>query len=165
MKSQKWLFLASWVLLLVLFAGIGFTSLTSLGVAYFGTQDVLATVEVDGKTKTIGLEQINDIGGDSAVKAFKGRRATAATWAFGYALLAIFLVLFPYRRGEKWAWFALLVSLLLSQLFSIGRVFILGTVSGSGTSLTILAVALLGLLAGAPHIFAKKSLEDFEEVK
>ena len=165
MKSQKWLFLASWVLLLVLFAGIGFTSLTSLSFAYFGTEDVLATVELDGKTKTIGLEQIKEIGGESAVKAFKGRRATAASWAFGYALLALFVVFFPYRRGEKWAWIALLVSILLSQIFSVGRVFTLGTVLGSGTALTVLAVALLGLLAGAPRIFAKKSIEDLEEVR
>lgn len=163
MKGQKWLFLASWVLLLVLAVGIGFTSLSSLGVAYFGAGDVLVTI--DNNTKIIGLEQLREIGGDDAVKAFKGRRATAATWALGYALLAIFVIFFPYRRGEKWAWVALLISILFSQLFSAGRLFTIGTVLGSGTALIVLAVALLGLLAGAPHIFAKRPIEDFEAVK
>ena len=166
MKGQKWLFLASWVLLLLLFASVAaYSSLVSLGRAYFGNQDIWATVEMDGRAKAIGLEQIQEIGGDQAVKAFRGRRATAGASAFGYALLAIFVVLFPYRRGERWAWFALLVSVVLSQLFSLGRVFILGSVLGAGAALTVLAVTLLGLLAGAPHIFAKRTLEDFEEVK
>jgi hypothetical protein len=166
MKGQKWLFLASWVLLLVLCAVIGFySSLVSLGRAYFGNQDLLTTVEMDGRTKAIGLEQIREIGGEEAVKAFKGRRVTAAVWAIGYALLAIFVVLFPYRRGEKWAWFALLISIGLPQLASIGRVFILGSFLGAQPSLTVLAVTLLALLAGAPHIFAKPTIEDYEEVK
>ncbi|MEW6128190.1 MAG: hypothetical protein AB1757_14205 [Acidobacteriota bacterium] len=165
MKGQKWLFLASWVLLLMLFASVGFLSLNSLRVAYSGQNDLLATVTIDGKEKAIGLEQIREIGGDAAVKAFKARRATAATFAFGYALLALFVVLFPYRRGEKWAWVALLLATLLSQLFSLARVFTLGTVQGSSASLIVLAIALLGLLAGAPHLFAKKPIENFEEVK
>ncbi len=147
MKGARLLFLASWIILLVVVAAVALLSLQSLRIAYTGNQDSLVT----GFT----LDQIREYGGEAAVKAFKGRRATAATWALGYALLALLVVLGPYRRGERWAWWALLISLGVSQLLSILRVPMLGTTLGAGAPGILLAFALLGLLAGAPNLFRR----------
>ena len=148
MKGTRLLFFASWIILLVVAAAIALLSLQSLRIAYTGNQDNLIT----GFT----LDQIREYGGEAAVKAFKGRRATAATWALAYAMLALPVILWPYRRGERWAWWALLVSLGVSQLLSILRVPMLGTTLGSGAPGILLAFTLLGLLAGAPHFFSRR---------
>ena len=145
MKGSRFLFFASWIILLVVLAAVALLSLQSLRIAYTGNQDNLIT----GFT----LDQIRELGGEDAVKAFKGRRATAATWALGYALLALTVVLGPYRRGERWAWWALLISLGVSQLLSILRVPMLGLLAGAPGIL--LAFTLLGLLAGAPQFFRR----------
>jgi hypothetical protein len=158
MKGAKILFLASWIIMLVLSIAICLISLTSLRIAYFSP-------EQDSLTPTMSLKQLEAIGGQPAVdaaKAIQGRRATAATWAFGYGLLAVLVTLFPYRRGEKWAWWALLLSLGLSQLLAAARVVTIGSSLGSGAAVTILAALLLALLAGVPHIFAKR---DPDEIK
>jgi hypothetical protein len=155
MKVAKVLFLASWVILLGLSAFIGLASLGSLRNAYFSEQDSL--------TPSLTLEQVKGIGGDEAVnaiKALRGRRATAATWALASALLAFFVALFPYRRGEKWAWWALLLSLGLSQILSALRYVMIGTTLGAGTAVTIVAILLLALLAGVPRIFRQPEVDE-----
>ena len=91
------------------------------------------------------------------MKAFKGRRATAATWALAYSLLAIAVIWIPYRRGEKWAWWALLVALGVSQLLSIVRAIMLVTTAGFGAAAIILSFTLIGLMAGAPRMFGRRS--------
>jgi len=153
MKSSRMLFIASWVILLLLHGATTLLSLQSLRLAYTSARDTLVT----GYT----TDQIREHGGEDAVKALKGRRATAATWALGYALLGLAVVIIPYRRGERWAWWALLISIGLSQLLSLARAIMLGTTLGNGAPGTILALALIGLLAGAPRMFANRS--DVEE--
>jgi hypothetical protein len=149
MKSSNLLFLASWVILLVVFAAIILLSAQSLRVAYTGS---------DGLTKEYTLTQIGEQGGDEAVKAFRGRRVTAATWALGYGLLAIAVIWVPYRRGERWAWWALFISVGLSQLLSLARAIPLGSTGGTGAAGIILALVLLGLMAGTPRMFSQRSL-------
>jgi hypothetical protein len=144
--STRYLFVVSWVLLLVLAAVITFFSITSTVTAYGGP---------DALTPTLTLEQL-DATDPEAARAVRGRRVTAATWALAYGILLAFVVLFPYRRGERWAWWALLVSLGVSQLLSIARVAALGMSQGAGTSGILLALLLLGLMAGAPRIFARE---------
>jgi hypothetical protein len=146
---MRLLFLASWVILLVVSVGIALVSVQSLFVAY-GKQDENLTVEYS-------TAQIREQGGDEAFKAFKGRRVTAATWALGYALLAIAVTLVPYRRGEQWAWWALLLAVGLSQILSIARAITIPTTSGAGTSGVLLAFTLLGLMAGAPRMFGNRA--------
>jgi hypothetical protein len=155
MRGGKILFLISWVMILGLSAFIGLASLGSLQVAYFTEQDSL--------TPNLTMEQVKGIGGDEAVnaiKALRGRRATAATWAFASAVLAFLTALFPYRRGEKWAWWALLLSLGLSQILSALRYVFIGTPLGAGTAVTIVAVLLLALLAGVPRIFLQPEIDE-----
>src|SRR2546423_632317 len=101
MRGSKLLFFASWIILLIVAGAMVFFSALSLVRAYGGAQDSL--------TRSFTLDQIRELGGEDAVKAFKGRRATAATFALGYALLMLSVVLAPYRRGERWAWWALLI--------------------------------------------------------
>jgi hypothetical protein len=145
MRSSKLLFLASWVILLVASIFIVLVAAQSLWVAY--------TRGADGLTSEYTLTQIGEQGGDQAVKAFRGRRATAATWAIGYGLLSIAVVWFPYRRGEKWAWWALLVSLGVSQFLSLGRALALATTAGTSAPSLVLVFLFLGLLAGSPRMF------------
>jgi hypothetical protein len=151
MKGSNLLFLASWVILLVVSAMIVLVSAQSLLVAYGGQPDVITT----GYT----LTQVADQGGEQAVKAIRGRRATAATWALGFGLLAIAVTFIPYRRGERWAWWALLVSVVVSQVLSLVRAIALGTTVGTGTSGIVLAIVLLALMAGVPRMFRSSGPE------
>ncbi|MGH9824060.1 MAG: hypothetical protein ACREDR_12505 [Blastocatellia bacterium] len=149
MKSTRILFWASLGLLMLLVAGMLLGSFNSVMVAYRGAPDHLAGV---------GFDEIRALpgGGDNAVKAIRARRATAATWAMAYAILMALVVLGPYRQGKRWAWWALLVSLGLPNLISLARVPLIGTTSGALPSAIGLAILLLGLLAGAPKMFAHK---------
>ena len=148
MKGSNLLFVTSWVILLVVSSAIVILSLQSLRIAYTGMPDRL--------TSEYSLAQIGEQGGDEAVKAFRGRRATAATFALGYGLLALIVTWIPYRRGEKWAWWALFASFGISQLLSLARAIMLVTTAGVGTPAVLLAFVLLGLMAGAPKIFGQR---------
>ena len=114
----------------------------------------------DSLTSEYNLTRIGELGGEEAVKAFRGRRATAATWALAFGLLSLVVVWVPYRGGERWAWWALLISMGLSQLLSIVRVIALATSVGAGTSGILLAVVLLGLMAGVPRMFRRGSISE-----
>lgn len=152
MKGERLLFVASWVLLLVMSIGLVLISLVSLNVAYSSPQDTLAP----GFT----TDQLLAAGGEEVVKAFRGRRATAATFALGWALLSAIVVFIPYRRGERWAWWALLASVVASQLLSLARIVMIGTSSGAGSSGTLLALFLLGLMMGAPRMFKSTDISE-----
>jgi hypothetical protein len=149
MKNSKLLFAASWILLLLLCGAVTLAALGSLGTAYFGAQDVLIPA--------VTLDEIRNLGGEEAVDAFRGRRATAASWAFGCGVLSMLVTLVPYRRAERWAWWALLLSLGLSQMLSLSRVLTLGTTSGANTAGILFGTLMLGLLLGAPRMFAERS--------
>lgn len=160
MVGNRLLFMASWIILLVLFSIMALLSANSLRIAYTSEQDnltqnfTLEDLRIAADRK--GAESAATNLGNEAANAFRGRRATAATWALGFALLALAVVLVPYRRGERWAWWALLVSIGLPQLLSLARVVVLQSTFGSGAPGVILAFALLGLMAGAPRTFSRR---------
>lgn len=145
---MKILFLASWVILLVVSVLIALASAGSLIQGYSKTDENL--------TPNYSTVQMKEQGGEEAFKAFKARRVTAATWALAYALLAIAVTLVPYRRGEQWAWWALLAAIGISQILSMARAVTVMTTSGAGTAGVLLAFMLLGLMAGAPRMFGNK---------
>lgn len=147
MKGSRLLFVASWVILLLLTVGVALVSAISVGNAYGGGQDNL--------TPTYTLEQLTAATSQEVALAIRGRRATAATWALGCALLSIFVVLIPYRRGERWAWWALLAAWAVPQFVSLARALALGSTFGTSAPATVLALLLLGLMAGAPRMFAR----------
>ena len=157
MRSSKLLFFASWIILLIVAGVIVLLSMNSLFRAYTNAPDNLTSGYTLDKIRETG-DQIREHGGEDAVKAFKGRRATAATWALGYWLLAIFVVAVPYRRGERWAWWALLLSLGLSQGLSLLRAPMLETTHGAGAPAVLLALTLLALLAAVPRFFRRETV-------
>ncbi len=144
------LFTISWVILLVLSVLLVLLSINSLMVGYGGTDNITPGFE---------LNQISQIAGKDVIDAFRGRRVTAATWALASGVLAGFIAFFPYRRGERWAWWALLIALGTSQLLSLLRVVAFGSTFGSGAASTILVFLLIGLLAGVPRLFMHKETE------
>ncbi len=59
-------------------------------------------------------------------------RGTSAAYAAGYALLFLATVVGPYRRGDKSAWWALLVATSVVVLLTAARTPLLGLPFGSG---------------------------------
>ena len=77
--------------------------------------------------------------------ALRGSRATAAAFAIAYSVLFLTIVLGPYRRGEVWAWWALLGSSLTLAIIVLLRVPLLGTTLGVTSAVIPLGLVLLGL--------------------
>jgi hypothetical protein len=148
MKGERVLFGASVILLTLIAALVIFGALQAAWVAISGSADRIGSITFD---------QLREMGAEDAVKAIRGRRMTAATWALGYGVLFAWLVLSPYRRKERWGWWALLVSIVIPQIISLARLLFIGTVVGTLASALLLAFGLLALLAGAPRFFMHKT--------
>jgi hypothetical protein len=73
--------------------------------------------------------------------ALRGIRGTAAAHGAGFGVLLLAIVLGPCRRGEVWAWMALLVAGLTQFVIVLLRIPILGTQLGAPAAVT-LAVGL-----------------------
>lgn len=78
--------------------------------------------------------------------ALRGSRATAAAFGVGFAVLFLTIVLGPYRRGEVWAWWALLGGMLSFAVVALLRVPLLGTTLGTTPAVVPLVVVLVALL-------------------
>jgi hypothetical protein len=144
----KTLFNVGWVVLLLLAAALTLLSINAARLPLAAAPDAI--------TPSVTIEEIGEATSPEVATALRGRRVTAATWALGYALLLLGVLLVPYRRGERWAWWAILVSVLVSQLLSLARVPMLDTEQGAAASGIVAAVALVGLLLGAPYVFGKR---------
>jgi hypothetical protein len=136
----------SWVLLAVLAAAVLALSLFSAGLAYRGDpgQDVFGAGGPSVKT-------IEDWRPDIAT-AVRGRRGTASAYSAGFAVLMLAIVLGPYRRGEVWAWWALLAGAATVALVMFLRLPLLGTRLGAGGGTALLGVTALGLLLDAGRL-------------
>jgi hypothetical protein len=144
----KTLFTVGWVLLLLLAAAL---TLLSINSAYLPL-----AARPDGVTSSVTIDDIGAETSPEVATALRGRRVTAATWALAYGLLLWGVLLVPYRRGERWAWWAVLLSVVASQLLSLARVPVLDTQQGAGASAVLIGVALVGLLLGARHVFGRR---------
>jgi len=140
---------ASWVLLA--FAGVAtlVLCLVSAVRAYGTYRDQIGGVSVS--RLSAGRPEV-----ETAVRA---RRATAAAYGAGFATLFLLISVGPYRRGDVWAWWALLVGMLVVAVVILLRVPLLDTgLSGSvggGTaagSLSQLAMVGVGLALGAGRL-------------
>jgi len=89
---------ASWILLTVLGVAITLLSLVSAFHAYRTGDDF-----------GIGSARVSTIaGGDAGLAtALRAIRGTSASFGAAYGVLFLAVVLGPYRRGEVWAWNAL----------------------------------------------------------
>jgi len=126
---------ASWIVLLVVGLLVLVVSLISSGVALRGDWPI-------GPTTLNKLETV--VPGVGA--PLRGARGTAAAFAAAYGVLFLTIVLGPYRRGETWAWWALLGSSVVLASLVLLRVPFLGAILGVSTAITVLVLVLLGLL-------------------
>ncbi len=126
---------ASWVLLCVLGVLILVFSLLSAMNAYWRDWGI-------GPTTLTKIEMV----APGAEVALRGSRATAAAFGVGFAVLFLTIVLGPYRRGEVWAWWALLGSMLSFAAVALLRVPLLGTTLGTTPAVVPLIVVQVALL-------------------
>ena len=133
---------ASWILLALAGALTLLGGLASLSNAYFDGPERFAGVSIDALAN----------GNADVIIALRARRATAAAYAAGFAAFLLVLTLGPYRRGEPWAWYAILVGTLTETLLTFGRIPFLGTRAGTGTALAQFVVVGLGLALGAGRL-------------
>ena len=146
---------ASWIILSVVGALTMLGSLVSLAVAYTSIPDQIGPATLDELSA----------GRPDVAVALRARRATAAAYGVGFATLFLSITLGPYRRGEVWAWWALLAGTLVVSGLILLRIPLLGiqlgsaaAVTGAGTALSSLVqmtVVGLGLALGAERLRAK----------
>ncbi len=130
MRTVSWLVLALVALLILL------GSVSSLFFAYLG--DPAGNV-ITGTVSLGSMGQTPEV-----VRALQGRHGTAASFAVAFAVLMLIVVVVPYRRGEVWAWWALLVSNVLLAAGLILRIPTLHITQGATTSvISLLAVVAL----------------------
>ena len=126
---------ASWVLLALIGVVVLALSLLSAQIAFVGDFNIgpVPLTKLAAAAEGVG-------------PALRAARGTAAGYAAAYAVLFLAIVLGPYRRGETWAWWAILAgALMLSALVAL-RVPLLDTQLGVGPVGIQLAVVLIALL-------------------
>ncbi len=135
---------ASWIILLLVGALTLLGSAASTMEAYRSTQEQFGSATMTQLTA----------GKPDVERALRGRRATAAAYAAGFATLFLAIVLGPYRRDDRWAWWAILVGTLVLAGLILLRVPLLGTGPGGtgGAALIQLGVVAVGLALGAGRL-------------
>lgn len=78
--------------------------------------------------------------------ALRGIRGTAAAFAAAYGTLLLCVVLGPYRRGEVWCWWAILLAAVVLFVYAAARQPLLGTTLGIAAPAIHLGVVALALL-------------------
>jgi hypothetical protein len=144
---------SSWVILVVAGVLTLLGSLFSLSVAYGSV--------VEDRIGPASLAELS-VGRPEVATAVRARRATAAAYGAGFATLFLAITLGPYRRGDVWAWWALLAGTLVVSVLILLRIPFLGinlgapsAVTGAGTAITTLVqlgVVGLGLALGAGRL-------------
>jgi hypothetical protein len=128
---------ASWILLAILGSAITFFSLVSAVHAYWTDDDYrigpLRVSEVAREDLRVG----------TALRAIRG---TSAAFGAAYGVLFLTVVLGPYRRGDVWAWKALLLAGLTQGVLVLLRIPILGTQLGVSAAVTPIILLVTGLL-------------------
>jgi hypothetical protein len=133
---------ASWIILVVVGVLTLLVSLGSLGRAYGSAQDQIGPASL-AELSAGRLEVAN---------AVRARRATAAAYAAGFATLFLAITLGPYRRGDAWAWWALLAGTLVVSLLILLRVPFLSIRLGAPAAVIQVVVVGLGLALGAGRL-------------
>ena len=125
---------ASWIVLLFVGLVILGISLLSTGIALRGDWPIgpSTLAEVEAAVPGTGVP-------------LRGARGTAAAFGAAYGVLFLAIALGPYRRGETWAWWALLGSSVVLTTLILLRVPLIGTTLGVPTAIVPLALVLLGL--------------------
>jgi hypothetical protein len=134
---------ASWIVLAVVAVALTLLSLVSAAHAYRTSDDY-----------GIGGLRVSKVaGGDARVAtALRGIRGTSAAYGAAFGVLFLAVVLGPYRRGEVWAWYALLVAGLAQFVLVMLRVPVLDTWLGVSAAVTQGIPLAVGLLLGVGRL-------------
>lgn len=133
---------ASWIVILVAAALTLLGSLASLSTAYFTGEDQIGPVTLAELTE----------GRPEVAIALRARRGTAASYAAGFAVFLILITWGPYRRGDRWAWWAILIGTLTETLLVLMRIPFLQTPAGTPGAAIQLVVIGLGLALDARRL-------------
>lgn len=135
---------SSWIVLTVVAALTLLVSLLSAYLAYRQDYPIAGT-------------SISDIaaGREAVLLGLRGVRGTSAAFGAAFGVLFLSIVLGPYRRGEVWAWWALLGAYCALALVVSLRVPLLGTSFGVVPMLVQFGVALLGLLLDVRRVLPR----------
>lgn len=131
----------SWVLLTIVGTLTFLVTLISANLAYRGDYPV-------------GGVSIKEVAGDRApvLEGLRGIRGTSAAYAAAYAVLFLAIVLGPYRRGEVWAWWALLAAIVVLAGIVALRMAFLQSPLGVGPALVPTGLTLLALLLDVKRV-------------
>jgi hypothetical protein len=137
---------ASWILLAIVGSLLLLVSFLSASIAYRG-----------GYTIGPGEVKVQDVAAGRAdvLEGLRGIRGTSAAYAAGFATLFLAIVVGPYKRGDVWAWWALLAALALVAVISLARIPLMGSRWGIGTALTPSVLALVGLLLDVKRVASR----------
>ena len=113
-------------------------SFTSMGQAYFNDYNI-------GGNDGPAVSKVG-AGDEQLVKALRGIRGTSAAYSAAFAVLFLAIVFGPYKRGEKWAWWALLAASLALAAIVLPRLVFVGTTLGVGTAMTQVVLTMVALL-------------------
>jgi amidase len=136
----------SWILLAIVGGLNVLGGLASAGVALGGSRDPVSSTTIEELAA----------GREPVASALRARRLTAAAYAAAFGVMLLFVAVVPYRRGDVWAWWAILACTLTQSLLMMARVPFIGTRSGAGAALVMLIVVVIALaldagrLRGAP---------------
>lgn len=136
-------------ILAVVGIGVLLLSLVSMGQAYFNNYAI-------GGSEGPGVQQVG--GSDPLVeKALRGIRGTSAAYAGAFAVLFLAIVFGPYKRGEVWAWWALLAASVLHAAIVLPRLVFVDTTLGVGPAVTQAVVVIVALLLDASRLRAPRA--------
>jgi hypothetical protein len=130
---------ASWIVLTLVGVAITVISLVSAYHAY--------TADDDYGIGGVRLSKIAD-GNASIEQGLRGVRGTSAAYGAAFGVLFLAVVLGPYRRGESWAWNALLAAWLTNCVIVLIRVPAMGTNWGVQAAITQGIPIAIGLALG-----------------
>ena len=136
----------SWVLLTIVGALTFLVSLLSAHIAYRGDYQI-------GSAGT-GVEEVA-AGRTAVLEGLRGIRGTSAAYAAAYAVLFLAIATGPYRRGDVWAWWALLAGIVALALLVTLRLLFLSSPMGVGAAMIPTGLALLALLLDVRRLSAR----------
>jgi len=122
--------------------------LALVGVATLAISLISANLAYSGRDYPIGGVPVAEVAGSrpGLEAALRGVRGTSAAYAAAFATLYLFVVAVPYRRGERWAWWAILLALVALVGVTAVRVPALGIRGGVAAPLLQGALVLVALL-------------------
>lgn len=142
--NAPWAKTASWILLALIGVPTLLISFVSAWVAYSApAQDVILPGVTAADVAKSSPEQ---------ALAHRGRRGTAAAYAAAYATLLLFIVFGPYRRGEVWAWWAILASAILLGGMILLRIPLLGIQGQVNQAILQLGLTMVALVLGSGRL-------------